>query len=174
MKFHLVDKIESIEPGKRIVTSKALSLAEEYLADHFPAFPVMPGVLMLESLTQSAAWLVRLEQDFARSIIVLAAARNVRYASFVEPGNVLRCEVEAATIGDETAKFKAAGFVVDPRLGGDQPARQAVSARLELRYFNLADGDPSLAGADADIIAGLKERFKLIGGPAALARRERT
>ena len=56
MKFCLVDRIESIEPGKRIVCIKALSLAEEYLADHFPAFPVLPGVLMLEALTQSAAW----------------------------------------------------------------------------------------------------------------------
>ncbi|HOF18642.1 MAG TPA: beta-hydroxyacyl-ACP dehydratase, partial [Phycisphaerae bacterium] len=64
MKFHLVDKIESIEPGKRIVTTKALSLAEEYLADHFPAFPVLPGVMMLEALTQSAAWLTRVRQDF--------------------------------------------------------------------------------------------------------------
>ncbi len=58
MKFLLVDRIESIQPGQRIVTTKALTLAEEYLADHFPAFPVMPGVLMLEALVQSAAWLV--------------------------------------------------------------------------------------------------------------------
>ncbi|MAF57059.1 MAG: hypothetical protein CMK03_03890 [Ponticaulis sp.] len=67
MKFHLVDRIESLEPGRRIVTIKALSLAEEYLADHFPAFPVLPGVMMIEALVQSAAWLVRVEQDFARS-----------------------------------------------------------------------------------------------------------
>ena len=47
MKFQLVDRIESIIPGKSIVTIKTLSLAEEYLADHFPSFPVLPGVLML-------------------------------------------------------------------------------------------------------------------------------
>ena len=44
---------------------KNLSLAEEYLSDHFPGFPVMPGVLMLEALTQAGAWLVRELEDFA-------------------------------------------------------------------------------------------------------------
>jgi len=160
MKFHLVDRIESIEPGKGIVTVKALSLAEEYLADHFPAFPVMPGVLMLEAMVQSAAWLLRVQQDFSRSIIVLKAARNVRYASFVQPGKSLRCEVEAIEMGQEAAKFKAAGFV-------DQ--LQTVSARLELSCFNLADRQERLADADRAIIKQLKQRFKLIGGPAALA-----
>ena len=161
MKFHLVDTIELIEPGKRIVTIKALSLAEEYLADHFPAFPVMPGVMMLESLVQSAAWLVRLAQDYASSIVVLKSARNVRYANFVQPGSVLRCELEAMSIEDETAKFKGLGLV-----DGDQ----AVSARLELRCFNLADREDRLAEADREIVEDLKRRFVLIGGPAALER----
>ena len=58
MKFNLIDKIESISDD-RIVASKQVSLAEEYLADHFPTFPVLPGVLMLEALTQAAGWLLR-------------------------------------------------------------------------------------------------------------------
>ncbi len=129
MKFLLVDRIESIEPGKRIVTTKALTLAEEYLADHFPAFPVMPGVLMLEALVQSAAWLVRLEQDFANSVVVLGSARNVRYANFVQPGRKLRCELDAVSIDADSAKFKGVGWVADD---------QAASARLALKSFNLA------------------------------------
>ena len=153
MKFHLVDRIELIEPGSKIVTTKALSLAEEYLADHFPAFPVMPGVLMLEALTQSAAWLIRLQQDYAKSIIVLQTARNVRYASFVQPGDVLRCELEAVEIGADFAKFKGTGAVGD---------RTTVSARLELRCFNLADTKPYLAGADQAIREQLRRQFELL------------
>ena len=160
MKFHLVDRIESIEPGERIVTIKALSLAEEYLADHFPAFPVLPGVLMIESMVQAAAWLVRVEQDFSRSVIVLTKARNVKYASFVQPGDILRCEVTAKEIGDDAARFKGTGFVGD---------RQAVGGRLELSCFNLAGREPGGAAADESIVAQLRERFKLIGGPGALA-----
>ncbi|MHC4983027.1 MAG: 3-hydroxyacyl-ACP dehydratase FabZ family protein [Planctomycetota bacterium] len=163
-----MDRIECIELDRRpdgsacgrIVTRKALSLAEEYLADHFPAFPVLPGVLMLEALVQSAAWLVRVEQDFAKSIIVLKSARNVRYLSFVQPGKALRCEVEAIQIGKDQARFKGAGFVDET---------QAVSARLELSCFNLAERQSYLAEADKAIIAQLRHRFKLIGGPGALA-----
>jgi 3-hydroxyacyl-[acyl-carrier-protein] dehydratase len=160
LKFHLVDRIESIEPGRRIVTTKALSLAEEYLADHFPAFPVLPGVLMLEALVQSAAWLVRIQQDFAHSVVVLRSARNVKYSSFVQPGGCLRCEVDAVSIEDASAAFKGKGFVGQA---------QAVSARLELRCLNLAQRRPSLAEADARIVSDLRRRFALIGGPAALA-----
>jgi 3-hydroxyacyl-[acyl-carrier-protein] dehydratase len=159
MKFHLVDKITKIVPGKRIETIKALSLAEEYLADHFPSFPVLPGVMMLEALVQSAAWLTRLQQDYSRSVIVLAAARNVRYASFVQPGNIMRAEVEAVEIGPDSAKFKGQCFVGET---------MTVSARLELKCFNLADRQKYLAPADAAIVAQLRERFKLVGGPAAL------
>ncbi len=164
MKFYLVDRIESIEPGKRIATVKSLSLAEEYLADHFPAFPVMPGVLMVEAMVQSAAWLVRIEQDFAKSIVVLSSAKNVRYGSFVQPGKMFRCEVEAISIDDGSAKFKATGFVVEP--GGE--STKAVSARLELRCYNLADEKAHLADADRAIVADLRKQFALVGGPEAM------
>lgn len=161
MKFLLVDKIVSLEPGKRIVTLKALSLAEEYLADHFPIFPVLPGVMMIEAMVQAAAWLVRIEQDFAKSVIVLKSARNVRYSSFVAPGNFLRCELEAVSIGPDSATFKGAGFIGDV---------QAVSGRLELLSFNLADrGGKWLAEADASIVSQERQRFRLVGGPEILA-----
>ncbi|MBS3734959.1 MAG: beta-hydroxyacyl-ACP dehydratase [Phycisphaerae bacterium] len=165
MKFCLVDKINSIETSEdaprhqRIVTVKALSLAEEYLADHFPAFPVLPGVLMLEAMVQSAAWLVRLEQNWARSMVVLGEARNVRYASFVRPGQMLRCEVTAKSIGDDISKFQATAMIDEA---------QAVSARLALRSFNLRDRQGYLAEADERIVADLRERFKLARGPEAL------
>ncbi len=161
MKFLLVDKIESLQVGQSITTIKALSLAEEYLADHFPAFPVLPGVLMLEALVQSAAWLVRATQGFSKSIIVLRSARNIRYASFVAPGHILRCQVEAMEIGEDTAKFKGTGTVDD---------QQAVTGRLELACFNLAGRDPKLADADAAIVAKLRGQFKLVGGEELLSR----
>ena len=163
MKFLLIDKIEAIEPGQRIVTSKNLSLAEEYLCDHFPSFPVLPGVLMLEAMTQLAAWLVRLQHNYTHSIIVLKVARNVRYNYFLKPGNTLRCEVDTISIEETHARFKGSGFVGD---------RLAVSARFELKCQNMAEKGAFGRDVDERIIAQLKRNFLLIGGPEALTNCE--
>jgi len=80
MRFSLIDRIVELQPGAKIEAVKNLSLAEEYLADHFPQFPVMPGVLMVEAMTQAAPWLVRRTEDFAHSMIVLSEAKNVQNA----------------------------------------------------------------------------------------------
>src|SRR5262245_48355184 len=94
MRFNLIDRIQTVEPGRRIQAVKNLTLAEEYLADHFPTFPVMPGVLMLQTLVEAGAWLVRLTDDFAQSVIVLREAKNVKYGTFMEPGKQLAVNME--------------------------------------------------------------------------------
>ena len=96
MRFHLIDRILELEPGKRIRMVKNLTLGEEYLADHFPTFPVMPGVLMLQTLVEGSAWLIRATEDFQHSVIVLRDARNVKYGNFMQPGNTMTITVEAA------------------------------------------------------------------------------
>ena len=155
MKFQLVDRIEQLTPGERIVTTKCLTSAEEYLADHFPAFPVMPGVLMLEACTQSAAWLVRLATAWSRSIVVLQRARNVRYASFVVPGQTLRIEATVGKVDGDVHAFRCTGTV---------DGRTALQARIDLRAFCLADTDPSAGETDRAILADLRRRFALCGG----------
>src|SRR5688500_19506550 len=107
MRFTLIDKVVDLEPGRQIRAVKNLSLAEEYLADHFPGFPVMPGVLMLEALTQAGAWLVRETEDFAHSVILLKQAKTIRYGSFVEPARPLELRVEVVSHDDRDAALKA-------------------------------------------------------------------
>lgn len=152
MKFNLIDKVESISP-QRIVAVKNVSLAEEYLADHFPTFPVLPGVMMLEALTQAAGWLLHGARDFACSMAVLREARNVKYGRFVAPGNHLRVEVELAKMTDGGAAFKATGMV---------DGAQALTARIELAYFNLADKQPELATIDQRLREHNRRRWMLI------------
>jgi 3-hydroxyacyl-[acyl-carrier-protein] dehydratase len=152
VKFNLIDKIESVTDD-RIVAVKYVSLAEEYLADHFPTFPVLPGVMMLEALTQAAAWLLHRRHNFAKSMAVLKEARNVKYGNFVAPGNFLRVEVDFHKPTNAGATFKAAGTVGDA---------QAVTARLELAYFNLADKQPTLAEIDARLREHNRTRWALI------------
>lgn len=153
MFFSLIDRIESLEPGKKIVATKSLSLAEEYLKDHFPNFPVMPGVLMLEALTQASAWLVRASDDFSHSIVVLREAKNVKYARFVQPGQTLRLTASIASREGDTIKLKAEGTVEDST---------NLKAILILSRYNLAERDPSLVNTDKKVIHELKQRFSLL------------
>ena len=153
MKFILIDRITELVPGKRISAVKALSLAEEYLADHFPRFPVMPGVLMVEAMVQASAWLVRVTEDFAHSMLQLAEAKNVTYKSFVSPGRVFELSVEAKQIGPSSSRFLGVGRC-------DQA--EMVKGQWQLRHFNLADEEPAMAPVDQRLVASARQQMKLL------------
>jgi 3-hydroxyacyl-[acyl-carrier-protein] dehydratase len=157
MRFILIDKVVSLDRGKEIKAVKSVSLAEEYLADHFPTFPVLPGVLLLEGLIESASWLVRESENFAHSMVLLEQARNVKYKSFLAPGAQIEYTVQARTIEDNVSSFVGFGVSNDARI---------VEARFGLRHFNLADENSSLAPVDAELIESLKKRWELLGGQA--------
>jgi len=159
VKFNLVDRIEQLS-DERIVAVKYVSLAEEYLADHFPTFPVLPGVMMLEALTQAAAWLMHRRTNFGCSMAVLKEARNVKYGTFVAPGGALRVEVEFNKTTDAGATFKATGTVADS---------QAVQARIELAYFNLGDKQPALADLDRQLTEHNRRRWAVLQAQSAQA-----
>ncbi|MBL7214235.1 MAG: beta-hydroxyacyl-ACP dehydratase [Phycisphaerae bacterium] len=153
MKFVLIDKITALESGKRLTAVKSVSLAEEYLADHFPAFPVLPGVLLLEGLIESASWLVREYQNFANSMVLLEAAKNVKYKSFAAPGMQIQYSVTASAIEENTSSFKGVGVCGDESI---------VEAKLTLRHFNLAGENPKMAHVDGQIVESMKQRWKLL------------
>jgi 3-hydroxyacyl-[acyl-carrier-protein] dehydratase len=144
MRFCLLDRICSLEPDVELTAVKNVSLAEEYLADHFPEFPVLPGVFMLEAATQAASWLVRLSENYAHSMISLQEARSVKFTDFVSPGQTLRMTVEQLKREDSLVSFK---------FQGDVEGRVCVSGRLTLECWNLADEDPELAGLDERMIS---------------------
>lgn len=153
MRFTLLDRVTAVEPGKSITAIKTLSLSEEYLADHFPCFPVMPGVLMLEAMTQAAAWTIRLGEDFAHSIVVLRQAKNVKYGDFVEPGRVLTVTAEVISQDETTTKVKASGTVGD---------RTSLTARLVLERYNMADRRPYGDAIDARVRSEMRKLWSLL------------
>ncbi|MGB9688552.1 3-hydroxyacyl-ACP dehydratase FabZ family protein [Thermogutta sp.] len=161
MRFSLVDRIIDVKPGKEITAVKALSLCEEYLADHFPNFPVLPGVLMLEALTQAAAWLVRITEDFAHSIVVLKEAKRVRFGQFVEPGQVLR--VRAEIIRDD-------GRLTEVQAEGILDGKTTVSARLVMERYNLAERDPTCASLDDSVKRDMRKLLGLLLGGDKLSK----
>jgi 3-hydroxyacyl-[acyl-carrier-protein] dehydratase len=158
MRFNLVDRIVALEPGRSLRAVKNLTLGEEYLADHFPAFPVMPGVLMLQTLVEASAWLLRLSSDFEHSVIVLREARNVKYGTFMEPGRQLVVTTELAERDGALATFKGKGEV---------EGVSTVSARLTLACSNLRDRNPALAETDERLVRHLREQVRLLRGELA-------
>jgi 3-hydroxyacyl-[acyl-carrier-protein] dehydratase len=160
MRFNLVDRIVEVQPGKSLRAVKNLTRGEEYLADHFPEFPVMPGVLMLQALTEAGAWLLRLTDDYRHSVIVLREARNVKYGTFVEPGRQLMITVELVEQDDHAAVFKGRGEV---------EGATAVSAKLTLGRCNLADRTPDLRATDDQIVQHLRRQCVLLRGGLSAA-----
>ena len=156
MHFTFVDCVLQLQPGVSITTLKCLSLGEEYLADHFPRFPVMPGVLMLQAMTEASAMLIGATEDFAHSMVTLKEARNVRFADFVEPGCVLTVTAEILSIEPREVQLKTQGTMSD---------RVAVSGRLVLERYNLADSRPDLAPTDAFLKSHRRTQLALVYRP---------
>lgn len=153
MKFVLVDRITELKPGESIATLKNVSLAEEYLQDHFPGFSVLPGVMMVEAMVQSCAWLSRITDDFAFSTLLLKQARAVKFNNFLKPGQTLCVTATMQKNEDDTATFKAAGTVDE---------QSAVSARITLSKQNLKDHRPDMADADERMLESMRELYKQI------------
>ncbi len=153
MRFWLLDKITSYEPGVSLTAVKNVTLSEDYLQDHFPEFPVLPGVFILEAATQAAAWLLRLTEDYSHSIILLQDAKNIKYADFVSPGNQLQISVKLIKQDDRLATFKVTGMVEE---------RTTLNGRIVLERFNLAESDPTEAEHDQQIIQKYKQMQNLI------------
>jgi 3-hydroxyacyl-[acyl-carrier-protein] dehydratase len=157
MRFNLVDRLLDFEPGKRIRMVKNLTLAEEYLADHFPTFPVMPGVLMLETLVEAGAWLLRLTEDYRHSVIVLRDARNVKYGNFMQPGFSLVVTAEMAATSPDAPEVVFKGK-------GDMEGTSTVSAKFTLARYNLRDRDPALETVDKRIVDHLRGLYLVLKG----------
>ena len=113
MHFQLIDQVLE-QDDQRIVAVKAVSSAEEYLQDHFPGFPVLPGVMMLETLVQAARTLIRAVDGPPRDgHLVISEVRNLRYAAMVRPGQALKVEVQLRKRTDEGLEFQGTGTVDD-------------------------------------------------------------
>lgn len=156
MRFSLIDRIVELDKGQSITTVKNLSLAEEYLQDHFPGFAVMPGVFMVEACVQSGAWLMRATEDFKYSTVLLKEAKAVKFNSFVTPGKQLRVTLKTHKWGDGECTFKASSSV---------DGESAVSCRVTLQQLNLKDRNESLAESDNFLTGKMKELFKQLWTP---------
>jgi 3-hydroxyacyl-[acyl-carrier-protein] dehydratase len=126
MKFALIDAVLE-QSEDRIVAIKQVTLAEEYLGDHFPGFPVLPGVLMVEAMAQAARILLGPRGD---GRLVLGEVKALKFGNMVRPGERLRVEVTVAAANDD-GSFACRGTGTVLRDGGAEET--AVSGRFTMR-----------------------------------------
>jgi 3-hydroxyacyl-[acyl-carrier-protein] dehydratase len=163
MRFHLIDRIDGWEPGKSLRAAKFLALGEEYLADHFPKFPVMPGVLMLQACVEAAAWLWRATSDYKHPVIVLRDLKSVKYGTFMQPGRRMDVTVEMTKADGDAAGFKAKAT--------NDAGEQTVAAQFTLHGYGLADRGPAGAAAEAKLVEHWKARWALLTGELSGGRK---
>lgn len=92
--FLLIDTIEELEPGKRAVGKKCVSYNEPFFAGHFPAEPVMPGVLVLEALAQVGAVAILSCEEFKGKTAYFGGVKSAKFKKKIVPGDVLTLELE--------------------------------------------------------------------------------
>lgn len=137
MKFLLIDQVLS-RSDTTLTAIKNVTAAEEYLGDHFPGFPVLPGVFMLEALTQAARELLKGRGKH----LVLGQVKALRYGSFVRPGEALKVEVTLDKV-NEDGSFGLKGQASVVRVDGT--GETAVSGRFTMRPARI----PATAAAGA-------------------------
>ncbi len=111
--FLLVDRVINLIPDKSVIAIKNVSINEEFFQGHFPSKPVMPGVLIIESMAQSAAVLVSktLGIDAQGKIVYFMTIDNTRFRSPVVPGDQLKLEVYKVRQRKNVWKFDGKAFV---------------------------------------------------------------
>ena len=116
----LVDRVESLDPDKGIVAIKAVTMNEQFFQGHFPGRPIMPGVLIVEALAQAAGVLAVESLGLANSgkLVYFMAIDGAKFRQPVEPGVLLRLEVEFVQKRSSVCKF-AGRALVDGKIAAE-------------------------------------------------------
>lgn len=111
--FLLIDRVIEIERGKKAIGIKNVTINDNFFQGHFPTKPVMPGVLMVEAMAQTAGVIVLTGPDHHGKVAFFMSADNVKFRKFVVPGDQLVMEVEIVNDKSRSAKVKAQAKVGD-------------------------------------------------------------
>ncbi|MFC1861063.1 3-hydroxyacyl-ACP dehydratase FabZ family protein [Chloroflexota bacterium] len=104
------DRIIEIDKGKKARAIKSIRLTESYFIDHFPKFPIVPGMLQLEGLIQLGSWLIKISHSFRYDVIPLSI-KGLDFRKYVRPSDELIFEVEILSLNSDNAIVKAKAIV---------------------------------------------------------------
>lgn len=124
--FLLIDEVVELDPGRRVVATRAVSAEDWWVPGHFPERPVMPGVLIVEAMAQTGAIAVLVQEENRGRIAFFAGIDDCRFKRVVEPGDVLTLTCEIDTVRGPIGRGKATAHV-----GGALAARGTLTFAVE-------------------------------------------
>jgi UDP-N-acetylglucosamine acyltransferase len=142
----LIDAITEHEPGRRLVAVKNLTVSEEFFQGHFPGSPLMPGVLMLESLSQSAAVLLLQREGAEHKRVYLRGVNDAKFRKQVLPGDALRLEITVGPTRTSLARAQATAYVGDQVVAECELLLAVVDAPAEVHPTAIVHASAKIGG----------------------------
>ncbi len=166
MRFFLLDRVTDWQPGESATGVKNVALSEDYLRDHFPRVPTMPGVLMLEAMAQLAGILLEdaVERRDEKNVkAVLTIVERAKFRRLVKPGDQLRLVADKLELREASGRARGRAFVGETLV---------TSADLVFAWFDRQEDH--LEKARRDVLAIWMRDLQIDGDrlPAALRREE--
>lgn len=150
MRYQLIDRLIELVPQQHAVSRKVFVADEEFFRDHFPGFPIVPGALLTEAMSQTAGWLIAASLDFS-GWPLLSMVHAAKFRRFVSPGEELRIEATIDSMQTSICTAKASVTSADTRVA---------EASLSFQIF-----PPSIAGEGHHRFEEwTREMFAAIGG----------
>jgi len=109
--FLLIDRVVEVEPGQRVVAIRNVTVNEPQFVGHFPGRPIMPGVLLIESLAQTGCVAILAHPDNRGRLILFAGIDECRFRRVVVPGDTLRLEITVEKLGRVSGRARAVATV---------------------------------------------------------------
>lgn len=161
MRFRQLDSIVDLQPGSKINAVRTIAGDDRFYGDHFPNFPVLPGVLTLEMMFQAGKWLMHETDEFAHSLVLLKQARNVKFSTLLEPGQTVNVSAEIRKMDDRDATL-----ITQVTADGQKVA----GGRLVLERTDLAELTPERASLDEPLRQATALQFQELNPEAITFR----